>query len=146
MPADLLDLAGRVALVTGGGTGIGAACVRRLAEHGASVVLAGRTLDRLESVARSVEAETGSRCLAVRADVREEDEVVALVDQVMTAFGAMDILVNNAGGARLVPLNATTTRLWNNKSRSLQGRSPPADISPSPPRRARCRCGVGSQP
>ena len=66
---DLLDVSGRVAIVTGGGTGIGAATARRLAEHGADVVIAARTLADLERTSATVEEATGRRCLVVQTDV-----------------------------------------------------------------------------
>jgi citronellol/citronellal dehydrogenase len=113
-PAASADLTSRVALVTGGGTGIGAASARALAAGGASVVLAGRTVERLERVAAAVHDETGQTCLTVRADVREESDCVALVERTVAELGGVDILVNNAGGARLVPLESTSTRLWDN--------------------------------
>jgi citronellol/citronellal dehydrogenase len=110
--SSLLDLSGRVAIVTGGGTGIGAATVRLLAAHGASVVLAGRTADRLEAVAREVTASTGQRCLVVPTDVKVEEQVTALVDRTIAEFGQIDIVVNNAGGTRMMPAEEVPTRLW----------------------------------
>jgi citronellol/citronellal dehydrogenase len=88
--------------------------VRALAASGASVVLAGRTKDRLDRVGEAVSADTGAACLAVRTDIREEADCVHLVERAVAAFGGVDILVNNAGGARLVPLESTATRLWDN--------------------------------
>ena len=62
---DLLDITGRVAIVTGGGTGIGAATAHLFAQHGADLVIAGRTLENLEQTSASVEESTGQRCLPV---------------------------------------------------------------------------------
>jgi len=106
------DLAGRVAIVTGGGTGIGAATARLLAEHGAEVVVASRTLADLEAVAGSITRDTGRRALAVVADVKREDDVERMVDRTVEAFGQVDILVNNAGGTRLGPLESIPPKAW----------------------------------
>lgn len=88
----------RVALITGGGTGIGRGAALVLAEHGANVVLAGRRPDPLESTAKEVQA-VGRRALAVPADVTDSDACRSLVDITMNEFGRIDILVNCAGGA-----------------------------------------------
>ena len=89
--------AGLVALVTGGGTGLGRAIVRELARTGASVVVAGRRPEPLEDVRAELEA-GGTACLAVPADVREPEQVEALVEGALERFGRVDVLVNNAGG------------------------------------------------
>ena len=84
-------LAGKVALVTGGGTGIGAAIAGLFAREGATVIVSGRTEDRLAAAAAAVGAH------AVQADVRQEPSVAALFMEVEHRFGGLDILVNNAG-------------------------------------------------
>lgn len=89
--SDPLRLDGRVAVVTGGGTGIGAACALALAKAGAKVVVAGRRLSEIEAVA---EAAGG---LALRCDVTVEAEVAALFEAARGLTGHVDILVNNAG-------------------------------------------------
>ena len=89
--------AGSVALVTGGGTGIGRATARELARTGARVAVCGRRPEPLEAVRTELEA-GGAECLAVPADVREPEQVKRLVDAVLERFGAVDVLVNNAGG------------------------------------------------
>lgn len=86
-----MRLAGQVALVTGGGTGIGAAVVRRFATEGASVVATGRRAEPLHAIAK----ETGA--VAVRGDVADETHVKEAVDTVVQRFGGLDIVVNNAG-------------------------------------------------
>jgi citronellol/citronellal dehydrogenase len=106
------DLTGRVALVTGGGTGIGAATAILLAKHGADVAIAARTVEDLERTADSVRAATGRRCLVVPTDVKAEDQVVAMVAQTIDELGGLDILVNNAGGTRMGPLQDLPTRAW----------------------------------
>ena len=86
-----MRLAGQVALVTGGGTGIGAAVVRRFVAEGASVVATGRRAEPLEAVAE----ETGA--VAVRGDVADEAHVRQAVGATAERFGGLDIVVNNAG-------------------------------------------------
>jgi 3-oxoacyl-[acyl-carrier protein] reductase len=108
----LFDLTGRVAIVTGGGTGIGAATARVLAEHGADVVVASRTAAELERSATAVAEATSRRCLAIPTDVKDEAQVVRLVERTMEAFGRIDILINNAGGTRMGPLSSLPTKGW----------------------------------
>ncbi len=110
--ADLYDLTGRVAIVTGGGTGIGAATTRLLAHYGADVAIAARTLEDLERTAKAVNEATGRRCLPVPTDVTDEEQVVRMVQQTVDELGRIDILVNNAGGARLGPLTQLPTKAW----------------------------------
>lgn len=93
------DLSGRVAVITGGGTGIGKATARLLAKRGADVAIAGRKPDVLDAAAQEISAETGKRCLAVPTDVRKPDQCVALMDRVAAELGPIDILISNAGGA-----------------------------------------------
>lgn len=106
------DLGERVAIVTGGATGIGAATARLLARRGADVVICSRTAAELARAATEIEAATGRRCLAVPTDVKDEAQVERLVQRAIDAFGRIDILVNNAGGSRLGPLRALTTKAW----------------------------------
>jgi citronellol/citronellal dehydrogenase len=107
-----LDLTGRVVIVTGGGTGIGAASARLMAEHGASLVLAGRTEARLETVAAELRDRTGTAALSVSTDVKVEQDVVRLVARTVEAFGRIDVVVNNAGGTRMMPVQDVPTHLW----------------------------------
>ncbi|MFS0849346.1 SDR family NAD(P)-dependent oxidoreductase [Novosphingobium panipatense] len=92
------DLSGRVAVVTGAGTGIGRATALLLAQRGADIVAVGRKRPALDAVVREIEV-LGRRGLAVEADVRELGPVQNMVDTAATHFGRLDILVNNAGGA-----------------------------------------------
>ncbi len=94
---NLFDLTGRVAVVTGAGSGIGRAIALGLAGHGADIVAIGRR--DLTPVCADVERE-GSRCCAVRADLSTEGSADAIVAGAMKAFGRVDILVNNAGMIR----------------------------------------------
>ncbi len=84
----------KVALITGGTSGIGEATVDLFAEHGALVAVIGRDAERGEAIA----ARHGDRARFIRADVMREDEIAAAVDQTVSAFGGLDILFNNAGG------------------------------------------------
>jgi NAD(P)-dependent dehydrogenase (short-subunit alcohol dehydrogenase family) len=100
--------AGKVALVTGGGTGIGRATALELARTGAKVAICGRRPEPLEAV----QAELGDDCLAVPTDVREPEEVASLVDQTLQRFGRIDVLVNNAGGQFLAPAEEISLKGW----------------------------------
>ncbi|MET8208911.1 SDR family NAD(P)-dependent oxidoreductase, partial [Streptomyces sp. NPDC005373] len=94
---DLFRLDGRVAVVTGGGTGIGRGSALVLAEHGADVVLAGRRPGPLEETAKEIKA-LGRRALAVPTDVSDAEQCRALVAAALKEFGRLDVLVNCAGG------------------------------------------------
>jgi 7-alpha-hydroxysteroid dehydrogenase len=105
---DLFRVAGKVAVITGGGRGIGAATAVALAEAGADVVISSRTEADLEKVAKQVE-ETGRRALAVPADLSELDSVVALAAAARNEFGRLDIVINNVGGVYPRPFLETDT-------------------------------------
>jgi 3-oxoacyl-[acyl-carrier protein] reductase len=92
-------LAGRVAIVTGGTRGIGAAIAAALAADGASVVVSGRDAERLERAQRSLEA-GGAAAVAVAADVANREDCERLVETARQRFGRLDIVVNNAGITR----------------------------------------------
>jgi NADP-dependent 3-hydroxy acid dehydrogenase YdfG len=95
---DSLD--GRVVLVTGASSGIGAATAHALARDGADVALAARREPRLAEIADELESEYDAGTLVVPTDVRDEDEVETTVERTVETFGGLDILVNNAGLAR----------------------------------------------
>jgi citronellol/citronellal dehydrogenase len=110
MPSKLFApdvLAGQVALVSGGGSGLGRATALELAACGAQVVVCGRRLEPLEETAAMAE---GGRCTALTCDIREEEWVEALVDDVLERHGKIDLLVNNAGGQFLTPAEDITAK------------------------------------
>lgn len=96
-PGDALpDLSGRVAVVTGGGRGIGRAIALGMAAAGATVVPSARTAAEVEEVAAEAR-EFGVEARGITADVTDDEAVTALVDETVDAFGSLDVLVNNAG-------------------------------------------------
>lgn len=98
-------LRGQVALVTGGGSGIGAGIAEALAAHGAQVAICGRTQARLDEVAARITA-GGGQALALGADVRRPDALAAVMTAIEARWGRLDILVNAAAGNFLAPAAA----------------------------------------
>jgi NAD(P)-dependent dehydrogenase (short-subunit alcohol dehydrogenase family) len=98
-----LDLDGKVAVVTGGGRGLGQAVACALAEAGADVALLARSAEELAATARMIE-EMGRRVLTLPTDVTQETAVEEAAEAVVEAFGRVDVLVNNAGVAHVAPL------------------------------------------
>jgi NAD(P)-dependent dehydrogenase (short-subunit alcohol dehydrogenase family) len=98
-----LDLTGRVAVVTGGSRGLGAAIVRAYAAHGADVVIASRKRDACDALAAEVRAQTGRRAIGVACHVGRWSDCDALADAAYAEFGRIDVLVNNAGMSPLYP-------------------------------------------
>jgi NAD(P)-dependent dehydrogenase (short-subunit alcohol dehydrogenase family) len=106
------DLTGRVAVVTGGGTGIGKATALLLAERGADVAVAGRRPAPLEETRDEIQ-KLGRRALALPSDVTKSEAARALIDKVAKEFGRIDILINNAGGPHgHVPLSKMEPANW----------------------------------
>ena len=103
--------AGRVAVVTGAGSGIGAAHARLLAERGAAVVVNDLDADAAEAVAAEIVA-IGGRAMAIATDISTEAGSAAAVGAAIEAFGRIDIVVNNAGVLRSAPLAETSVDLW----------------------------------
>ena len=91
-----MKLDGKVALITGGSSGIGSATAALLAEEGAAVVLTGRSKERGEQVALAIN-EAGGKAMFIRADVRVADDCQKAVEQTLERFGRIDVLFNNAG-------------------------------------------------
>lgn len=109
----LFDLTGRVAIVTGGGTGIGAATALLFAREGATVVLADVD-DAAGQRAAGVLVAEGHRCRYVRADVSREEDVAALIAETVYEYGTVDVLLNNAGVAgEHVPTAQLDQPTWN---------------------------------
>ena len=94
---DLFDLTGKVAVVSGGASGLGLQIAEALAGLGADVVVCSRRADRCEATAAALASRHGVRALGLRCDVGEPDEIEALVERTVGELGALDILVNNAG-------------------------------------------------
>ncbi len=101
----------RVAIVTGGGTGIGRAIAVELAELGADVVVASRDLQHLEPTAADIRA-LGRRALAIPTDIRVPTQIEALAEQTVAEFGKIDIHVNNAGGQYAGPAEELSVEGW----------------------------------
>ena len=111
--AELHDLTGKVAVVTGGSRGIGRAIVQTLAEAGADVVVASRKLEACEAAAAEIRASTGQRAEAISCHVGRWSECDALVAATLEQFGRLDVLVNNAGMSPLYEsLDAVTEELF----------------------------------
>ena len=105
-------LQGQVAVVTGGGRGIGAAIATCLAKMGAQVVVCGRSMPPLEQTAKSIEA-AGGKAQASKCDLTNLTSVESLAGEVKLEFGRLDILVNNAGiGAFAQPLHRMDPKEW----------------------------------
>jgi NAD(P)-dependent dehydrogenase (short-subunit alcohol dehydrogenase family) len=101
-------LAGRVVLVTGGGTNLGKQAAIELAAAGAAVVIAGRR----EEVLADAAAEIGERCSLVVGDIREAADATRIVETVRERHGRLDVLVNNAGGQYFVPAEEIAAKGW----------------------------------
>jgi NAD(P)-dependent dehydrogenase (short-subunit alcohol dehydrogenase family) len=106
------QLDGKVAIVTGGGSGIGKGIARAFAGEGCTVVLAARNDQRLEAAATALGQETGALVAAIPTDVTDEQQVAELFRETMARYGRLDILVNNAaafGGGRV---DQVSTEIW----------------------------------
>lgn len=113
------DFSDRVAVVTGGGSGIGRSVAIALARAGASVVVVGRTMERLEETVAEAQQHSaaGARCLALAADVRNEEDMTAMADRVVEEFERIDMLVSSAGILRAMssgpkPVTKLTVEEW----------------------------------
>ena len=113
MPNDspLFDLSGKVALITGGGSGLGYAMARGLAEAGATVILNGRSRDKLEQ-ASAVFRDAGLRAGIAPFDVTDSARSTTAWPRVLAEHGAIDILINNAGMQHRQPIENFTDDEW----------------------------------
>jgi NAD(P)-dependent dehydrogenase (short-subunit alcohol dehydrogenase family) len=93
---DMFDLKGKVAIITGGGKGIGLKMAEGLAEAGANIVLCSRKVQACKKAAGDL-AKLGVKSLALPCDVKSSKEIQAVVDETLRAFGRLDILINNSG-------------------------------------------------
>jgi NAD(P)-dependent dehydrogenase (short-subunit alcohol dehydrogenase family) len=106
-------LAGKVLIVTGGGTGLGRAMSRYFLQLGAKVVITSRKLDVLEQTAKELEAETGGQVLPLACDVREWDQIEAVISQTEDAWGSIHGVLNNAAGNFISPTERLSHRAFN---------------------------------
>lgn len=108
----LLDLGGRVAIITGGSIGLGRQMAEGLAEMGANVVLCARKKERCEQAAEELR-QLGVKTLALGCDVKNPEQVQAVVNATVSQFGRMDILINNAGTSWGAPVEEMKIEQWN---------------------------------
>lgn len=108
----LFDLSGRVAIVTGGATGLGLQMATGLAEMGASLVLCARKIERCEKVASEL-AKLGVKALAAACDVKNPASIKGVVDATVAEFGRIDVLINNAGTSWGAPVEEMKLEHWN---------------------------------
>lgn len=111
---NLFDLTGRVAVVTGASSGLGADAARAYAGQGADVALLARRVEKLKTVADEIAA-TGRKVLVVGCDVTDEEQVRKAIGQVVARFGKIDILLNNAGVAVPGTVEQLTTDEWDKR-------------------------------
>lgn len=104
-------LSGKVAFITGGGTGIGRACAAEFAREGAQVVVSGRRNEPLRTVVREIEA-AGGQALAIASDVTKRDSIESALAGTIEYFGRLDVVVNNAGAVVVADADHTSDEDW----------------------------------
>lgn len=109
--ANYFDLTGKVAVITGASSGLGADAARAYAEQGADVALLARRKEKLDAVVKEIQA-AGHKAIAVQCDVSKEEDVKAAVAEVLGHYGRIDILLNNAGIAAGGSVETLTTEQW----------------------------------
>ncbi|EDS44512.1 short-chain dehydrogenase [Culex quinquefasciatus] len=115
-----MDFKGKVVIITGASSGIGAATAKYLAELGASLVLTGRNIENLQKVGQECEAAGKGKPLLVVADVCSEDDNVRVVGETVKKFGKLDVLVNNAGKGVMGSIETTSLSQWAKKGNPLK--------------------------
>ena len=108
---NLFDLTGKVAVVTGASSGLGADAAMAYAEAGANVALLARRKEKLDNMAKKI-ADAGHHAVAVQCDVSDEESVKAAVDTVLSRYKKIDILLNDAGVAQGGSVESLTTQQW----------------------------------
>lgn len=106
-----MSLSGKVAVVTGGSRGIGKEIASLLASEGAAVVICARNINELQKTASSI-TRSGGKCISREVDIADEEQVNALVREIVRLYGRIDILINNAGVGVYKPLVASTAEDW----------------------------------
>jgi NADP-dependent 3-hydroxy acid dehydrogenase YdfG len=105
------NIAGKVVVITGASSGLGEATARLLSAQGATVVLGARRVERLKALVEEMTGK-GGKALAVATDVTDREQVKALVDAAVQAFGRVDVLINNAGLMPQAPLERLKVDEW----------------------------------
>jgi NADP-dependent 3-hydroxy acid dehydrogenase YdfG len=105
------NVEGKVVVITGASSGLGESTARHLAELGATVVLGARRKDRLDAIVKDITGK-GGKALAVTVDVTKREQVEALIQAALKAYGKVDVLVNNAGIMPMAPLAALKVDEW----------------------------------
>ncbi|RZJ00711.1 MAG: SDR family oxidoreductase [Brevundimonas sp.] len=105
------NIGGKTVVITGASSGMGAAAARHLAAKGATVVLAARRVDRIESLVAEI-TQAGGKAIAVATDVTKREDLVRLVDAAIESYGRIDVLINNAGVMPLSPLERVKVDEW----------------------------------
>ena len=110
--ADIFDLSGKVALVTGGSKGLGKAMARALAEHGAGIVISSRHEEELRPALDEILKGTGQKGCYIVADMNRRDDVARLAKTALDKMGRVDILINNAGTNKPQPIDQISDEDW----------------------------------